>query len=107
MGMAGLVHGIPAGKQMGINTWMAFWGSDAGAMVTGQIVVMKGQVQRVLRALRRAGIDVMALQGGMIDEHPEFLRFLLGRRPSGGSGSRSATRSRNSASMRRTRKLRS
>jgi len=72
MGMAGLVHGVPVGKQMGIATWITFAGGDEKATVDGQIVMTKEQIQDVLGALRRAGIDITALQRRMSDDRPDF-----------------------------------
>lgn len=72
MGMRGLVHGIPIGKQMGLSTWIAFTGTDERAVVDGQIVMTKGQIQGVLRALRKAGINIAALYNTMIEDHPAF-----------------------------------
>ncbi len=72
MGMRGLVHGIPIGKQMGLSTWIAFTGADERAVVDGEIVMTKGQIQSVLRALRTAGINIAALFNTMIEDHPDF-----------------------------------
>lgn len=56
MGMLGLVHSIPIGKQMGIGTWIVFSGTDARAVVDGEIVMTRDQVQGVLRALQRGAL---------------------------------------------------
>ena len=72
MGMAGVVHGILVGKQMGIATWITFAGNNENAIVDGQIVMTKEQIQDVLRALRRAEIDITAVQRRMSDDRPDF-----------------------------------
>jgi len=72
MGMRGLVNGILAGKQMGLRTWVAFAGTDDKAVVDGQIVMTEDEIPGVLKALRNAGITVVALQNHLIDDHPHF-----------------------------------
>jgi Domain of Unknown Function (DUF1259) len=72
MGMAGLVHGILVGKQMGIATWITFAGSDEKATVAGQIVMTAEQIQDVLQALQRAGLDITAIQRRVSDDRPDF-----------------------------------
>lgn len=72
IGMRGLVHGIPVGKQMGLRTWIAFAGTDERAIVDGEIVMTRGQVQHVLRSLRNRGIYITALYTPAASEHPEF-----------------------------------
>ena len=72
MGMAGLVHGILVGKQMGVATSITFAGSNEKATVAGQIVMTAEQIQNVLQALRRAGLDITAIQRRMSDDRPDF-----------------------------------
>ena len=69
---AGVVHGILVGKQMGIATWITFAGNNENAIVDGQIVMTQEQIQDVLRALRRAEIDITAVQRRMSDDRPDF-----------------------------------
>jgi Domain of Unknown Function (DUF1259) len=71
------VHGIAAGGAMGVSTWAAFSGSGPLASVDGDFVMAAGEVQPVLRALRHAGIYVVALHNHMLDEEPRlfFLHY--------------------------------
>lgn len=71
------MHGIAVGNQMGINTWAAFAGSDDNAVVDGDFVMLKSEVQAVLKSLRRSGINVVAIHNHMIGEEPQliFLHF--------------------------------
>lgn len=57
---------------MGLTTWAAFSGSDARASVDGDFIMTAGEVQPVIRALRRAGVHVVALHNHMLDEEPRF-----------------------------------
>ena len=47
-------------------------GSDAAAAVDGDFIMTAAEVQPVLRALRKAGIHVVALHNHMIGEQPAF-----------------------------------
>ena len=68
----GSMHGVPIGGSMGLTTWAAFTGSDALAAIDGDFIMVANEVQPVLRALRGAGIHVVALHNHMIGETPEF-----------------------------------
>lgn len=68
----GRAHGVAIAGSMGLTTWAAFSGSDARASVDGDFIMMGGEVQPVIRALRRAGIHVVALHNHMLDEEPRF-----------------------------------
>jgi hypothetical protein len=71
------MHGVKSGAAMGVNTWAAFAGSDARAMVDGDFAMTADEVQFVLQALRRAGIHVVALHNHMIEDEPHlfFLHY--------------------------------
>lgn len=68
----GKAHGLSIAGSMGLTTWAAFSGSDARASVDGDFIMTAGEVQSVIRALRRAGIHVVALHNHMLDEEPRF-----------------------------------
>jgi hypothetical protein len=53
--------GHEVGNAMGINTWAAFVGSDQQAVVDGDFVMLEKELQSVLKALRGAGINVVAI----------------------------------------------
>jgi hypothetical protein len=69
--------GHEMGNTMGVNTWAAFAGSDDQAVVDGDFALYEGEVQGVLKALRHAGIRIVALHNHMIGESPRviFLHF--------------------------------
>jgi hypothetical protein len=71
------MHNIEIGNAMGINTWAAFAGSDDKAVVDGDFVMLENEVQDVLKALRGAGINIVALHNHMLMESPRmvFLHF--------------------------------
>jgi len=69
--------GCEVGKEMGINTWAGFCGTDERAAVAGDFVTFPGELQPVLRALRKAGINVVTIHNHMEGETPPciFLHF--------------------------------
>lgn len=66
------MHGVAVGESMGLTTWAAFTGSDEAASVAGDFIMTAGEVQPVLRALRRSGIHVVALHNHMVGEQPSL-----------------------------------
>jgi hypothetical protein len=73
IGRVARMHGEEMGAQMGVNTWAAFAGSDAQAVVDGDIAMREAELQGVLKALRRAGIAVVAIHHHMTHEEPRVL----------------------------------
>jgi Domain of Unknown Function (DUF1259) len=71
------MDGHEVGNTMGVNTWAAFAGSDAKAIVDGDFVMFEREVQPVLKALRGAGINIVAIHNHMIEESPRtvFLHY--------------------------------
>lgn len=72
IGRDGSMHGVRIGASMGLTTWAAFSGSDALAAIDGDFIMTGEEVQPVLRALRRAGLHVVALHNHMVGEEPAF-----------------------------------
>jgi hypothetical protein len=72
IGREGMMHGVRVGGSMGLTTWAAFSGSDDYAAVDGDFIMTAGEVQPVLRALRRGGVHVVALHNHMTGEQPAF-----------------------------------
>ena len=61
------------GKEMGLNTWAAFAGSDDKAIVDGDFAMLESEVQSVLKVLRAAGINIVAIHNHMINETPRYV----------------------------------
>src|SRR5512134_1893256 len=51
-------HGAAINARMGLNTWAAFAGTDADAMVAGDVAMLEPEVTPVLKALRGNGLNV-------------------------------------------------
>ena len=63
-------HGAAINARMGLNTWAAFAGTDADAMVAGDVAMLEHEVTPVLKALRSNGIDVVAIHHHMTGVDP-------------------------------------
>jgi len=72
MGMVGAIFGVPAGKQMGLNSWVAFAGTNRNAIMNGQIIMTSSQVRTVLQELRARGIYITALHNHFFESDPTF-----------------------------------
>jgi hypothetical protein len=73
IGRSATMHGAKAGKQMGVNTWAAFAGTDGNALVDGDFAMTAGELQSVLKALRKAGIHIVAIHNHMTHEQPQYV----------------------------------
>ena len=65
--------GHTVGKQMGVNTWAAFAGSDELAVVDGDFAMLESELQPALKALRAGGIAVVAIHNHMTGESPRII----------------------------------
>ena len=63
-------HGAKITARMGLNTWAAFAGTDADAMVAGDVAMLESEVQPVLKTLRSHGIQIVAIHHHMTDVKP-------------------------------------
>lgn len=65
--------GCEVTKEMGVNTWAAFAGTDDNAVVDGDFAMLETELQDVLKALRKADIDIVAIHHHMAGETPRYL----------------------------------
>jgi hypothetical protein len=61
------------GNTMGVNTWAALAGSNDKAVIDGDFAMLESELQPVLKALRHAGIDIVAIHSHMAGEQPRIL----------------------------------
>jgi hypothetical protein len=66
-------HGAAINARMGLNTWAAFAGTDADAMVAGDVAMLAAEVTPVLKALRAHGLEVVAIHHHMIGVEPAVI----------------------------------
>jgi Domain of Unknown Function (DUF1259) len=67
------MHDVTIGNQMGVNTWGTFAGSDDNAIVDGDFAMHESELQNVLKTLRKAGINVVAIHQHMTGEQPRIM----------------------------------
>ncbi len=62
--------GATINARMGLNTWAAFTGTNEKAAVAGDIAMLESEVTPVLKALRKNGLDVVAIHHHMTNDRP-------------------------------------
>ena len=65
--------GCAIGQEMGVNTWASFGGADDNAIVDGDFACQENELQPVLRSLRGAGINIVAIHHHMMHETPRYV----------------------------------
>ena len=77
IGRTTTMSGHEMGNAMGVNTWAAFAGSDEKAVVDGDFAMLETELQSVLKKLRKANINVVAIHNHMTMENSRiiFLHF--------------------------------
>jgi len=75
-------HGAVINARMGLNTWAAFVGTQEDAAIAGDVAMLESEVTPVLKALRKSGLDVVAIHHHMTGDRPMviFLHY-WGRGP--------------------------
>ena len=75
IGRPAMMNGMKIDNAMGVNTWAAFAGADDNAVVDGDFAVTEDELQPALKALRAAGINIVAIHSHMTHENPRILFF--------------------------------
>src|SRR6266581_8450887 len=65
--------GCEVGKEMGVNTWAAFAGTEDNPVVDGDFVVRDDELQPTLKSLRKSGINIVAIHQHMTHESPRYM----------------------------------
>lgn len=67
------MHDTTVGKDMGVNTWAAFFGTNDNAGVDGDFAMDEYELQPVLKAMRSAGVNIVAIHQHMTNEEPRIM----------------------------------
>ena len=69
--------GANINARMGLNTWAAFYGSEANAQIAGDVAMLANEVTPVLKALRANGLGIVAIHHHMTATQPSvyFLHY--------------------------------
>src|SRR5216117_4146520 len=75
IGRPAKMHGVTIDKDMGVNTWAAFAGTDENAVVDGDFAVTEDELQPVLKSLLKEKINIVAIHQHMTHEEPRIMFF--------------------------------
>jgi hypothetical protein len=75
IGRPATMHGVKIDKDMGVNTWAAFAGTDNNAIVDGDFAVTEDELQPVLKSLLKEKINIVAIHQHMTHEEPRIMFF--------------------------------
>ncbi|MEO8157557.1 MAG: DUF1259 domain-containing protein [Betaproteobacteria bacterium] len=73
VGRTARMGGREVGKEMGVNSWAAFAGSEQQAVVDGDFAMQESEVQDVLKTMRAANINIVSIHNHMIGESPRYV----------------------------------
>ena len=65
--------GAAINARMGLNTWAAFTGTNEKAAIAGDVAMLESEVTPVLKALRKNGLDVVAIHHHMTSDRPVII----------------------------------
>ena len=74
-GRPATMHGVKIDKDMGVNTWAAFAGTDDNTVVDGDFVVTEDELQPTARSLLKEKINIVAIHQHMTHEQPRMMFF--------------------------------
>jgi hypothetical protein len=62
--------GATINARMGLNTWAAFTGTSDKAAIAGDVAMLETELTPVLKALRKNGLDIVAIHHHMTNDRP-------------------------------------
>jgi uncharacterized protein DUF1259 len=65
--------GATINARMGLNTWAAFTGTNDKAAIAGDVAMLESELTPVLKALRKNGLDVVAIHHHMTNDRPMII----------------------------------
>jgi len=73
-----MVMGVEMTTNIGLNTWASFAGKQDNAQIAGDIAMLPGEVNPVIKTLREHNIEVVAVHSHMLSDDPHiiFLHYL-------------------------------
>ena len=73
--------GASINARMGLNTWAAFYGTDANAEIAGDVAMLAPEITPVLKALRSNGLNVVAIHNHMTGQPAVYFLHYWGTGP--------------------------
>jgi hypothetical protein len=73
-----MMMGVEMTTNIGLNTWASFAGKQDNAQIAGDIAMLPGEVNNVIKTLRQRNIEVVAVHSHMLSDDPHiiFLHYL-------------------------------
>ena len=73
-----MMMGVEMTTNIGLNTWASFAGKQDSAQIAGDIAMLPGEVNHVIKTLREHNIEVVAVHSHMLSDEPHiiFLHYL-------------------------------
>ena len=68
-----IAMGAEVTTAIGLNTWAAFAGESDAAHIAGDVAMLEGEVNAVVRALRKHNLEVVAVHQHMLEEQPRII----------------------------------
>ena len=68
-----MVMGVEMTTNIGLNTWASFAGKQDDAHIAGDIAMLQGEVNDVIKALRQHNLEVVAVHSHMLGDDPHMI----------------------------------
>jgi biotin operon repressor len=68
-----VASGVAIKPGLALGSWAAFSGTDEKAVVMGDLVLLQGEVNPVMKKLRDAGFEITAVHNHLLDENPRLM----------------------------------
>ena len=72
-----MMMGVEMTTNIGLNTWASFAGKQDDAQIAGDIAMLPGEVNNVIRTLRLHNLEVVAVHSHMLNDDPHILFLSL------------------------------
>jgi hypothetical protein len=72
-GLKVMMMGVEMTTNIGLNTWASFAGKQDDAQIAGDIAMLPGEVNNVIKALRNHNIEVVAVHSHMLSDDPHII----------------------------------
>src|SRR5262249_36527374 len=73
VGRVALLAGTPIGREMGIRTTIALFGTSQRAFADAEFAVTADELQPVLLALRAKELNIASIRNHLVGEHPQIV----------------------------------
>jgi hypothetical protein len=68
-----MMMGVEMTTNIGLNTWASFAGKQDDAQIAGDIAMLPGEVNHVIKTLRQHNIEVVAVHSHMLNDDPHII----------------------------------